>query len=631
MNKKKLIKYFNTKFGKFLLFFSTFGFIFILVVNNVGLSLRSKILLDQTLDFSWFTDSVERLLHGFIQGRDFTFTYGPLFQLIYSLPSLVLHVPSYISIAIYPIISFIFIFPLALLIAKYVSKNVFERIAYLLLLFIVLGLLGSDAGIIRILAPLAYSLILFDLFQKKPNLVKYLIVAFLPTFFGFYSYNLFVITFLFSLIFIGINIYKNKKIKKNNLYLLLFIPVVIIFQIIFSIILTHNLDYIYYSLDSVSDYRYLMDLSWTHDRSNIMFLFPVALIFLGVFIVRLKNISRETRDTLLILILSSFIGLISVISRSDVGHLLLAVYPSMITFFTIVFVLSKDNRWLILVAFAFYVLVPSKPTFYNTLAPKNIFKVINVIKEKPSFYNLFSLPDNYYSEQEVKDIAKIVEKNKNHVYVYPYDSFILNIEGSTYNSFALGIYTYSNSPVEENTLIKLKENPPRVIILEVDTKGALNLDDIPNFTRNPLLARWIIKNYAVNKKTPKYLVLSYSPNKKVGLGNQCLVYELTINLAKKESIVEKIINIIKPPVYYLGSIRLPYSPSTKNYLIFENIFTSSGAASLFSNVSLESINANIVGKDGSLNVTRVSAFLSKKETKVFNKNEFFLKCVNLNK
>src|SRR3990167_4677923 len=100
MKKKEIINFFNSKTGIFLLFFITFLFLFLLELNYVGLGLREKILIGSTLDFSWFSDAIERFLHGYILGKDFTFTYGPLFQFIYSIPSVLFHVPSYVSVAL---------------------------------------------------------------------------------------------------------------------------------------------------------------------------------------------------------------------------------------------------------------------------------------------------------------------------------------------------------------------------------------------------------------------------------------------------------------------------------------------------------------------------------------------------
>lgn len=620
----KFRKFLNSKSGINSLFVLIFIFLFILELNNVGLSLREKISLDQTLDFSWFTDSIERFLHGFIQGRDFTFTYGPLFQFAYSFPSIIFNIPSYISVAISPLISFIILFLLVLRSSKIITKNHFEQISYIVFLFLILGLIISNSDLVRIMMFMYYSLELSRLFEKKIKWPRYFIVALLPTVLGLFSYNLFIIALLFSLIFISFKLYPQIKNRNFSRSLLWFIPSVIALQLVFSILFTHNLDYIINSLDSVSNYRYVMDLTWTRDRSNLLIVFPLLLVFFGAYLLKTKKVLQETREILLILILSSFVGLISVLSRSDVGHLLFAIYPSIITFFTVIFFLSKKFKWLILLAFFFYILVPVKPNFYNTLAPKNVFKVFKVIKDKPSFYDIYKLPATYFSTEEIKSLSKIIKENKKSMFIYPYDSYLMNIENATYNSFALGLYTYSNSLAEEKTVTGLSKNPPKIIILEIDTKGALNLDDIPNFTRNPLIAKWIIENYKVLQKNPKYVVLKYSPGsiRETSI-NKCSYSVLTINLSKKENPIQKVIDLIKPPLYYIGDMRLPYAPWSKNYFIFNDVYSVSGVTSLF---NADVIYQSRIFKDKKLQITRVSPFLGKKEIKSFSDGEYSIKC-----
>ncbi len=616
--------------NKIILFSLTFLFLFILELNNVGLALREKITIGSTLDFSWFSDLIERRLHGYILGRDFTFTYGPLFQFIYSLPSQFFHISSYLSVALSPLLSVFLIFVLVLIIAKSLTKNVFEQTAYILFLFLILGLLisgGTDT--VKMLVPIAYSFILYDTLIKKRNIYLIGFVSLLPAFFGLYTYNLFFTTFLITILLLSILLVLQRTKWYEYRFILLIPPLIVAFQILVSLLLTHNFDYIYYSWDAIKNFRYVLDLTWTTDRSNILLVFPLSLLFLGFYLWKTKNVSTETRNALMLLIFVALVSLIYTLSRSDAGHLLFAVYPSLIAFFSIIFFLSKKLRGLLAVACIFYLLVPFKPTFYNTFAPKNILKVIQVIKTNPSFFSLYKLPQNYYySEREIKNIARIVSEHKNTVYIYPYDSYVLNIEHSTFNSFALGIYTYSGSPVEENMVKGFEAHPPALIILGVDTKGALNLDDIPNFTRNPLVAKWMIKNYAVSQQTPKYLVLSYNPKKTIPK-NSCQVYSLSVNLNRKENTLQKIVDTVKPPLYLLDNTRLPYSPWAKNYLVFQGVYSASAISALFENASVSLLKAEPLTDKVELKITRVSPFLRRREIKIFHKNEFSLTCVTL--
>ena len=112
--------------------------------------------------------------------------------------------------------------------------------------------------------------------------------------------------------------------------LLLVFPLIVIFQLLFSLLFTHNLSYTLNSMDSVFNYRYLMNVPWAPDRDNILFIFPVALVILGVYLKKTKIVSVEIRNVLLILISSSFVGVISALSRSDAEEILLGVYPSLL-------------------------------------------------------------------------------------------------------------------------------------------------------------------------------------------------------------------------------------------------------------------------------------------------------------
>src|SRR5258708_9872336 len=300
----KIVRALESKLGSIVLFSVLFLFLFVIELNYVGLSFLEKITIQSTLDFSWFSDGIERLLHGYVLGKDFTFTYGPLFQFLYALPSILFHVPSYVSVALSPLISFVFIFLLVLLIAKYLTKNVFEQTAYILFLFIMLGLLvSSSTDTVKMLIPVAYSFILYSTISKKLSILQVCVAAFLPTFFGLYAYNLFVTCLFIAVLLICIHLYMNRKNWREHIYLLAILPCSIIFQVLFSLLFTHSLDYTLNSLDAVRNFRYVLDLTWTTDRSNISLVFPVSLLGLGYYLLKTKQVSSEIRSVLLILIL----------------------------------------------------------------------------------------------------------------------------------------------------------------------------------------------------------------------------------------------------------------------------------------------------------------------------------------
>lgn len=611
-----------------ILYLGVFLFLFLLELNYVGLSIRDKIVIENSLDFSWFSDAIERLLHGYLLGKDATFTYGPLFQIIYALPSILFHVPSYISVALSPLVSYILIFFMSLLIARLLTKNIYEQITYVLFVFIILGLLisnGSDT--VRMLVPIVYGLSIYKVLTRKYIFIQILLLSLIPTIVGLYTYNLFITCFLIAVIFTGIKYFRSpKKTFSVNKYLLI-IPFILVSQIVFSLIFTHNFDYIFYSFDSLRNYRYVMNLTWTADRANVLLIFPAVLILLLYFFRKTKLIAANQRTTIAVIIFVSLIQLIYAVSRSDAGHLLYALYPSIFAFYTLVFFLALKSRWIILLGIALYVLVPYKPSFYNILGPNNVKEVFRILKEKPSFFEIYSFSPNYYfSEKELKKIRQIVNNEKKAVYLYPYDSFILNTLNRTYNAFALGMYTYSNSPVELRTLEGLKADTPRLIVLSVDTKGAVNLDDIPNFTRNPLIAEWMIKNYSVKQTTQKYIVLTYSPEKNNKQKNKlCQAYWVDVDLTKKENFLEKTFSLIKPPLYYWGNIRLPFSPDKHSYLLFNDVYSKQGVTTLFTQDKKEG--EPFLRQDQPLEITRVSPFLRKKTKQIYSKNEYNSKCL----
>lgn len=609
----KIINFLNSR--AWIVFTLLFLFLFFLELNNVGLSLRERITILSTLDFSWFLDAIERFSHGYILGRDFTFTYGPLFQVIYSLPTLLLGVPSYISVALSPLVSFVLIFAMIMYVSGRFSEKLWERVGFVLLSFFVVGLLISNhTDTVRMLFPVVYSLFLFDALSKK-RILTLVIAAVLPTFFGLYTYNSFITSLLIVFAQCAYRIYKNRSVWKECL---IFIFAILIMHFAFSFLFTGNLDYIFYSMDAVKNYRYIMDVVWTHDRSNVLLIFPVLLLILNYFVGKSGNILRRLKESIVLISLASFIQLYYALSRSDSGHLLFAIYPSIFSLYTIIFFLGKKFNSLIILGLVVYVFIPFKPNFYNTISPTGLIKIVETLKTKPAFFQVYKLPNDYYfNQEEIENILKIVKENEGRVYIYPYDAYILNIQNSVYNSFALGIYTYSDSPVEAKTVDNFKKNPPKLVILGIDKKGALALDDIPNFTRNPQVAAWLINNYKVIKKTSKYLILSYSP----GSGKTTCGYQkLVINLPQKDNFFQKLENNIKPALYYMGGFRLPYSSFSKRYLIFQNLNSSADLEKLFNGEQTP------VRIKGNLTITRVSPILGIKDEKVFNSDEYRISC-----
>ena len=126
----------------------------LLQLSLLGDNILHGIPLTNTLDFSWQTDSVERLLHGFLAGRDFIFTYGPLFQIIYATPAFLFGQPSYISILFAPILLVIFNIFILYLITNSVMNDSKKTVFVTIFFVFIIDLLAYDQNMLfRILLP----------------------------------------------------------------------------------------------------------------------------------------------------------------------------------------------------------------------------------------------------------------------------------------------------------------------------------------------------------------------------------------------------------------------------------------------------------------------------------------------
>lgn len=552
-------------------FFGLILFVIFLNLIQLGLQIRDKITIFSSLDFSWTSDSIERLLHGFIQGKDFIFTYGPLFQLIYSWPSLIFKIPAYSSVALSPITISLISTLIVIIISKIIFEDKNQQFLLSIFLLFFVGLISSPD--IKMLIPILFSLILIKLELKHFSPLSMLLIPTLPTFFGLFSYDLFVYCSLILIIFLIFSFIINFKNFKKN-YILFIIPVlsVGIIHILFSLIFTHNLQYILFSLDTIKNYEYLMNTPFQiFARANFLFIFTIGLIPVYYFFLKDKP-DKKTKLISVLLLVASIIELKTAFIRSDEGHIIRAIYPSLITFYIILYFLIKKRKKFIAVAIIFFIFIPNKPT-YNLFALKGINYIYKTISENYSFFDIYKFPkDYYYSKKDFKFFSTLVPNNP--VFVFPYDNYILNIQNSTFNYFPLQFYPYSNSRTENEAVKRLKKTPPKYVILGVDTKGVIALDDIPNLTRNPILFRWLINNYQVFKKTNTYLVLIYNPNKQTLTKNDCSLYSLNANLNTENSLTMKILQfIIKPPIYYVKTSkifsRIPYVGKADSYLFFD--------------------------------------------------------------
>ena len=197
MLRKKLHAFITKYIDYFFFLLFTLSFV-LLKFLEVGKFVNEKILLTNTLDYSWMSDNIERFSHGFIAGKDFIFTYGPLFQFIASIPTLVFHIPSYSSLLFLPVLLMVFICSSLFFIITRLTKDKKTRIILFAYLLFVINISAYDANsLFRILVPFVYILLYeqFSSVTKKLSLLSFIILS-LPALFGLYIFELLEYLFL---------------------------------------------------------------------------------------------------------------------------------------------------------------------------------------------------------------------------------------------------------------------------------------------------------------------------------------------------------------------------------------------------------------------------------------------------
>ncbi|MBI2031151.1 MAG: hypothetical protein HYT08_00910 [Candidatus Levybacteria bacterium] len=558
----------------------------ILKLLLVGNQFANGIFIENTLDFSWQSDVSERLLHGYLAGRDFIFTYGPLYQVLQSLPSLFFNLPSYVSVLLFPLTLSLVNYIILYYILRQVLRNA-VILPFVIILTLVTFIFPIDENtLIRLLVPITFSLIYYRFSFLKNSLdTNKLLILFLPSFLGLYTFDLFITASIILFFFLLCETYLSlsKKTKKSYLFvakkilLTLFLPIflILVYEILVSLILSKNLNYVIYSFDAVKNYQYIMNIPFSTHQNYYPVLIPALLIFALFISFKEKLFTKEQKFIIIILFFTAILQLKSLLVRSDDSHIFQGTYPSLIILTLILYLwfkkLKKTYLLFLLVVFTFLF---SNTSLFPLSSAKNIenYKLIN---KNISFFQIYKLLDNYYlTEDDFDYFSKLINNNPGNVMIYPYDTYILNINNQTFNTLPLQFYAYSNSRVEKDAVNKLAQAPPRFIILSIDTKTAVNLDDIPNFSRNPLIIKWIINNYYVYDDRGNHLVLRFNPDKKNKAAHipDCSVYEIDTREIMKSNILE---NIFKTSAYYLEqknkkNIRLPYTSNTPNVLIFEN-------------------------------------------------------------
>lgn len=577
--------------------------VIILKILEVGVQLENTILLSNTLDFSWTSDSVERLLHGYIAGRDFIFTYGPLFQITQSVPSLLFHYPSYVS----PIISSILLqIPLSFFIfflSQQVTQNKKDAFALFIMLVAVISLVPSvdPSNLLRIILPFIYAALYLRIKPIK-NLftVKSLSLLVIPSIVGLYSFDLFIICITFTIL---ITIYDyvltyRSHTHKNPLRYMTYIKIlsiqltiIMLYELGLSLLLSQNLQYLTSSIDTLRAYQYVMNIPFSLTKSLFMSIFFIIDCVLLWYIYRKKTITNVCKKVSVAFFFIAVIQLKAALIRSDESHIFIAFYPSLLLSVMFFFVLFRERiKHIAIYSACFLIFFLSiflhSSSLFNHVPTKGLLKLINT---SSSFSDIYTLPENYYfTSSEIKDIQNFISRHKTTTMIYPYDTYLLNTVHTTYPTYALQFYQYSASPVEQLSVEKLTKNPPQFIILGIDTKTAYALDDIPNFSRNPLLTKWMLENYSVFANKHSYLILKIDEAKKKNTihkkDSSCDIYAFSTKNVMTSSLIE---NMIKTSTYYLNTsggnlLRLPYSPYSQSITIIPSVTSPDHVAYLFS-------------------------------------------------
>ena len=553
---------------------SILAFLLLIQINSIGLKIKEKILISSSIDFSWMTDFIERQLHGFIAGKDFIFTYGPLFQFIYSLPSLIFRMPSYLAVAYSPLISSIIIFFILLFISKLITKKTNEQLFLFTLILVVASVLTPpNFDLIKALVPILFSLLWFRYIWNKSSFIRTLVfVPILPTIFGAFSYDL----FLYSLI-IGLSLAIVKQfLNKRTFSIHYFTPVLLIFlyQLLFSFFLSGGINYILYSIDTSRSFMQTLNGKWSFDRNIVLAVFPLILVILIIYSLFGKmKILKNNLGIFLLIAFSSLLQLQTAFVRSDAGHITRSLYPSIISTFIVMYFIAQNKLKLIfLTLFIFITFI-----FAMSLSFGNIKTAIQTVVNKPTFLTVYKLNSKYQlGLNEINYLSEFISAHKGKVFIYPYDNYLLDINKDTFNSFPLQFYQYSGSLGEITGVNKLDKNPPQFVIFGVDGKGVIDLDQTPNLTRNSKLFSWLINHYITIKTDEKYLILKYVENKAITQATHaCSLIGFRVKSENRfYSLLDKIIGIIKPQIFYLSYgnslIRLPKVDTRIEYYIFKD-------------------------------------------------------------
>jgi hypothetical protein len=287
--------------------------------------------------------------------------------------------------------------------------------------------------------------------------------------------------------------------------------------------------------------------------------------------------------------------------------------------------LVKNNKKLLFIPLLLFLILPFRVDL--RISPVNINQVSQLFSNKRDYFNIYKLPNSsYITKADVQKISSFI-KTDNNIFVYPFDSFLLNINNKTYNSYPLQFYLDSGGEIEKRGVLEMQKNPPDYIIFGIDKKFNIDLDGMPNITRNPILFNWMLSNYSVYENEGKYLILKYGKdNKKTLTTKSCTFFELKINIFPSKNIFNKLEEIVKKPIYYLLGKNLTRITSTNNILTFDDYTNVSSIANLFSDTTVTPYQVDTGRKN--LNIIKVSPITRSRLIEKLNNSNAKITCLN---
>ena len=587
----------------------------------LGQQLDHPIPIQSTLDFSWMSDLLERWMRGQVAGRDFIFTYGPAYQLIFSLPMVLFNVPSYQSVLYASVIAVALSSVLVYLMISLVFRQSHERTFHGLVILTVFGVaVIPAAGALKFLPLMAYAAILGSLVgqHRSASWVAKVTLASLPSLLGLYVFDLFGYGLLVSLAAVPLAVLIGRwKLKSVANWL----GLVLLWQVVISIILSGGLDYLRYSLDTVKDYQFVMNINWTL-HSKVPLLALPALVFSLLWLIRTNQVSRSA--TPILISVAALLYWKSAITRSDDSHLLLSIVPSILATYVNLSLLAKRQH-LAIVFLPLLLLISPFRANYSSLIPAKVVEGVRSLWTRPDFSTLYSLAASHsgYTNEDLELIRDYVRNNRGQVLIYPYDSFLLNREGEALDTYVVQWYQTAGSITEKRAVEDLSQHPPRYIIYGIDNAAVFPVDDIPNSSRNKLFFNWVRYNYRIAEQNDRLLILEYQSGKVLEPTDLCLAYE--ISFSPTVSFAESLINLLKPPIYsyHEGDIllRLPVKPGERNYVIYQQSDTASGLQRLLnfrSDLTVNPASRQIV-------ISEYSPLT--KRSKLYSPPDLLIKCV----